>query len=346
MMIIRPINQNDYERLYELAEKTGTGFTSLQPNEEQLKQKITVSEAAIAMDEPESPGEETYLFVLEDTATHQVVGICGVAAAVGLSEPWYNYHLGTLVHSSRELKVHNIVHTLRLSNDHTGYTELCSLFLDPEYRHSGNGSLLSKSRYAFMAQFPNRFGKQVCAEMRGVSDDEGRSPFWEALGRPFFSMDFSHADYLTGIGEKVFIAELMPKHLIYTNLLPESAQAVIGEVHENTRPALRMLENEGFRYEGYVDIFDAGPTVTCHFDDIRAIRASREVKVKVTSALPSSDTTFVISNTLLNDFRCGMLPLVESNGTVAISPEDAAELKLNDGDHARIFELSSGSEQQ
>ena len=78
------------------------------------------------------------------------------------------------------------------------------------------------------------------------------------------SMDFDRADYLTGVGQKTFVAELMPKHPIYIDLLPETARAVIREPHPNTRPALSLLESEGFRCEGYVDIFDAGPTVQAY----------------------------------------------------------------------------------
>jgi arginine N-succinyltransferase len=33
--------------------------------------------------------------------------------------------------------------------------------------------------------------------MRGISDEQGHSPFWESLGRHFFKMEFSQADYLT-----------------------------------------------------------------------------------------------------------------------------------------------------
>src|SRR5262249_36368790 len=145
--------------------------------------------------------------------------------------------------------------TLFLTNDLTGAAELCSLFLQGEYRRDNNGSLLSKSRFLFMAEFPERFNPRVIAEMRGVSDEQGRSPFWEALGRHFFKMEFSEADYLSGIGQKSFIAELMPQHPVYTAFLDDEARAVIGQVHENTKPALAMLAGEGFRYNGYVDIF-------------------------------------------------------------------------------------------
>ena len=103
--------------------------------------------------------------------------------------------------------------------------------------------------------------KTIIAEMRGVSDEEGHSPFWQWLQEHFFTIDFPTADHLIGIGNKVFISELMPKHPIYANLLGKEAQEVIGQVHEKTKPALKLLEKEGFEHRGYVDLFDAGPTV-------------------------------------------------------------------------------------
>lgn len=78
---------------------------------------------------------------------------------------------------------------------------------------------------------------------------------------------------------KAFIAELMPKHPIYTHFLSEEAQAVIGEVHPQTAPARAVLEKEGFRYRHYIDIFDGGPTLECDIDRVRAIRKSRLVEV-------------------------------------------------------------------
>ncbi len=63
----------------------------------------------------------------------------------------------------------------------------------------------------FMAAFRDKFNDKVVAEMRGVIDEHGYSPFWQNLGKRFFSMDFSHADFLCGTGQKAFIAELMPE---------------------------------------------------------------------------------------------------------------------------------------
>ncbi len=100
------------------------------------------------------------MFVLEDTDTGTVAGICAIEVAVGLNDPWYNYRVGTMVHASKELNVYNALPTLFLCNDHTGASELCTLFLDPDWRKEGNGYLLSKSRFMFMAAFRDRFNEK------------------------------------------------------------------------------------------------------------------------------------------------------------------------------------------
>ncbi|NWN23137.1 arginine N-succinyltransferase, partial [Escherichia coli] len=78
----------------------------------------------------------------------------------------------------------------------------------------------------------------------------------------FFGMNFQEADSFNAIHGNQFIADLMPKHPIYTAMLQESARSVIGLPHPSGRAAMRMLESEGFAWERYVDIFDGGPTMT------------------------------------------------------------------------------------
>ena len=342
MMIIRPLEANDSDALMQLATKAGVGFTSLPADEQLIASKITSSQAAFT--EPANlHQEQSYVFVLEDSDSGRVAGICGIESAVGYSSPWYNYRIGTLVHASRELQVHNAFPTLYLSNDHTGYAEVCTLFLDPDYRHSKNGSLLSKSRFLFMAEFPNRFNQKVIAEMRGVSDEQGQSPFWEGLGRHFFSIDFAEADRLTGLGKKQFIAELMPRHPLYINMLPAAARAAIGQVHEKTRPARKMLEDEGFRNQGYVDIFDAGPILETHVQDVRAVRESRYAKARIKEQTNSGrPVTCLISNTNLTNFRCVLADLDLSHPSqIDIDSDTAKALQVGNGEAIRAVPLFS-----
>ncbi|TIC87082.1 arginine N-succinyltransferase [Crenobacter intestini] len=339
MVCIRPVRFQDLDGLMNLARSAGVGLTSLPVNEERLTRRISRSVLSFAGDLER--GDQGYVFVLEDVATGAIGGICALEAAVGLKEPWYNYRVGTIVHASEEMGVYTRHETLFLSNDHTGYSELCTLFLHPDFRVNRNGSLLSKCRFLFMAQFPQLFGKVTVAEMRGYSDEQGSSPFWEALGRHFFSLDFAHADYLTGIGQKAFVAELMPKYPVYIDFLAPEAQAVIGRTHDNTRPAVAMLEAEGFRYEGYVDIFDAGPTVQTYTSEIRAVRESALKIVRVVDPLPAEGGQAVlVSNTAFADFRCLLAVTAVDHKSVALTPALAERLGVAEGDTVRVVTVN------
>lgn len=337
MKIIRPILEKDYPSLHDIAIESGIGFTSLPVNETLLRKKIARSEASFT-DAVDSPGNQSYLFVMEDTETGEVVGTSGIEATVGLDDAFYHYHCGKVVHASRELKVHNTVDILTLCNDYTGVSEICTLFLKEKARKGSNGRLLSKFRFLFMAEHRERFAETVIAEMRGVSDDNGTSPFWQWLEEHFFSMDFPTADYMTGIGDKVFIAELMPKYPIYVNLLSKAAQAVIGQVHEKTRPALQLLQQEGFSCRGYVDIFDAGPTVEANLEHIRTTQASKKMPIQVDDEKAQQGPSSFIINTQIESFRgvTGEVLVDRVAGLAFISNETAKALNVENGESIRF----------
>jgi arginine N-succinyltransferase len=340
---VRPIAHDDLPAVLALSERTGAGLTTLPANRERLSERIARSLASFAGSAQRA--EACYVLVLVESQADRIVGIAAIEAAVGLAEPFYNFHVGTLVHASRGLDVYTVAPTLFLANDHTGHTELCSLFLDQAFRHGKNGPLLAKSRLLFIAEFAARFAPKVIAELRGKLDAEGRSPFWEGLGRHFFAMEYSTADYLTGIGQKSFIAELMPRHPVYANLLPRSAREVIGEVHDDTRAARVLLEQEGFRYDGYVDIFDAGPTLECFRDDIHAVRQSRVLTVEIADAngvpdsLPDS-VAWLVANRRFADFRAILARAPARVDRFPLLPYAAARLGVGDGDSVRAVPLA------
>ena len=338
MLLIRPIRQSDYPVLMQIAIESGAGFTSLPVNEQKLQAKIARSEQSFAT-AVETMGDQGYLFVLEDTSTGEIVGTSGIEASVGLENPLYHFHKSTVVHHSKELDVFKQVEVLTMCNDYTGVSEICTLFLREPYRQGLNGRFLSKVRFLFMAEHPKRFSKMVIAEMRGVADDSGLPPFWKWLQDSFFSVDFPTADYLTGIGQKVFIAELMPKYPIYVTLLSKEAQAVIGKVHEKTRPALALLQSEGFSNRGYVDIFDAGPTVEARVEHIRSVRNSRRLQVKI--GAETSGQPYLICNTRLADFRATWLALDinEHDNEVTLNAAAAAALMVDAGDWVRVSRI-------
>ena len=337
-MIVRPVRSTDLPALIAMARSTGAGLTSLPANEERLTQRVVWAEKSFRGESERADAD--YLFVLE-TDAGEVVGISAMNGAVGLREPWYNFRVGLTVSASRALGIHRQNPTLFLANDLTGNTEVCSLFLDASYRHSGlSGRLLSKARFLFIAEFRELFSDKVIAEMRGISDDNARAPFWESLGRHFFRMEFSQADYLTGVGNKAFIAELMPKFPLYTCFLSEEARAVIGRVHRDTEPALTMLRAEGFTYQGYIDIFDGGPALECETGNIRAVRDSQTLVLAI--GTPGEEAPqFLIHNRKREECRITVGQARPASGTLVVDAATAKRLRLSAGAQVRAVPLSA-----
>lgn len=339
MLVVRPIKKTDYDALRVCAEESGHGFTSLPVNEKLLTNRINHSVASFTKPNVSEPGDEGYLMVGFDSETGEIGGTTGIEAAIGWDVPFYTYHISKIVHSSTKLGVNNVVKLLTFGNNYTGCSEVCTLFLRPSFRGGLNGKLMSKCRFLMMAEHPHRFSKTVFAEMRGVSDEQGNSPFWQWLQEHFFSIDFTLADYLTGIGKKGFIADLMPKLPIYINLLSKEAQAVIGQVHENTVPALKLLEKEGFVCRDYVDIFDAGPTVECDLKNIMSVRDSFRAKVKISEHSSSQD--YLIINTSFENFRATAAKAAfdKESGRVILSQAVVNALEVDEGSMVRMLAL-------
>lgn len=337
MVIIRPVTQEDLPQLVELAGQAGFGLTSLPKDPELLAKRLAHSRRTFSIP-PDQPGGELYLFVMEDLDARRVAGTSCIVSKVGGFQPFYAYRIQSSIHESEMLKIHKSVQTLHLVAEHSGPTEIGGLWLAPEYRKHGNGRLLSLFRFLYMAEHPERFEPVIIAEMRGVVDQEGHSPFWEALGRHFFDMEFPKADYLS-VKDKRFIADLMPTCPIYVPLLPPDAQNVIGKVHEKTQPALKMLQGEGFKFSGMVDIFEAGPIISCKLDEIRIVKESRTTTVDEITENQVESIPYIITNTG-DDFRACMGPVVStSGGGVRITTQSANGLNVMIGDRIRFGPL-------
>ena len=281
--IIRAGRPDDVQSLYEMAKRTGGGFTNLPPDRKALTAKLERSAAAFARAEDEI-ADDLFVFVLENTKTGEVRGTCQIFSAVGQKWPFYSYRIGALTQHSEELGRTFRADILNLSTDLENTTEVGGLFLHTGERAGGLGMLLARSRYLFIRNHRARFHDRALAELRGVIDEAGGSPFWDGVAGNFFGMNFQDADEFNAKHGNQFIADLMPKHPVYIAMLPESAKSVIGVPHPSGRAAMRMLENEGFSWENYIDIFDGGPTMTARTDQIRSIREAEDVKVVEISA--------------------------------------------------------------
>ncbi len=340
MVFIRPICAADLDSLFDLAGQTGYGMTTLPPDRAVLQRRIEESELAFSL-KMEKPRGETYLFVLEDAATAKAVGVCGIVSKVGGFDPFYSYRIRDQRHHSTMLKVDKIVPILELTVSYDGPAIVGSLFLLPQFRKNGNGRLLSLARFLFMAQFPARFDPHVIAEMRGIIDAQGRSAFWDAVGRHFFGVDFPQADYLT-MADKEFIANLMPKHPLYIPLLPPDAQAVIGKVHPDTQPALKILADEGFTFEKLVDIFEAGAVYGCDLKTIRSVRESREAVYRGSASLSQAPEDYLVSNGRMAFRACKAAIQCVDDQAINLDLEVAKQLDLAPGDPVRYVAMRAG----
>jgi len=327
---VRPVRGEDFAAIYEMAKLTGGGFTNLPPDRATLVAKLARSDQSFARTEDGQQGD-MYMFVLEDPKTGIVRGTCQVFGQVGVIQPFYSYHLSTLTQTSPELGKTFRNQLLTLTTDLEGSSEVGGLFLHPQSRAGGWGSLLARSRYLFMRQHRARFGERVLAELRGVMDETGNCPFWDGLAGRFFGMQFPEADEFNAVHGTRFIADLMPRTPIYVSLLAETAQAVIGQPHQTGRAALRMLEEEGFYYDRYIDIFDGGPTVIADTDDIRTVReATAETVCEIADG---GRTKMLVSAGRLNNFRAcfASIKRLPRKG-VCINREAAELLEVDIGD--------------
>jgi succinylglutamic semialdehyde dehydrogenase len=341
MMLFRNAIAADLDAIFQLAKHSGIGMTTLPKNKTLLKKRLMWSTNSFKK-KVEAPGDEYYLFVLEDTLTQKIVGVSAIDARIGYNTPFYSYKITKRTRVCKSLKQHNDFELLRLVTAHQGCTEICGLFLDESYRHHMNGTLLSKGRFHFMANHPKHFATTVIADMRGVASADGVSPFWEHVGRHFFHMSFAAADKLTLETNKQYIADLMPRSPIYIELLPKAAQEVIGMPHEATVPALKILTKEGFKCDNYVDIFDAGPTLEAPFAEIASIKHSLLLVISSISDEVSSQT-YLISNMQRNiHATIGMALHNPQNNTCIINKQTADVLQVGMGDTLRVTLCSGG----
>ncbi len=329
-MRLRAARPADLEALYEMAKLTGGGFTNLPADRKALSAKLGRAADAFARTD-ETIGDEQFVLVLEDPASGAVRGTCQLMSRVGQQWPFYSYRLNTLTQYSQELDRTVRAEMLSLVTDLEGTSEVGGLFLHPNERAGGLGLLLARSRYLFVAMHRKRFADKIIAELRGIIDERGGSPFWDGVAGRFFGMGFQEADYFNAINGNQFIADLMPKHPVYVAMLREEARSVIGVPHPTGRAAMRMLENEGFSYDGYVDIFDGGPTMVAQTDQVASVKNSAAAKLTAMD-LAEGERAILATGTLDSFRACYGARSFDAEGGIAIDAAAADTLDVCAGD--------------
>lgn len=334
MLIVRPVRISDLPVIEKMAVESGIGVTSLPNNREKLYEKIQNSLGAFEHEAVAGTGREYYMFVLEDAG--EVVGTASISASAGFEEPFYSYRSETMVHASRQLKVNNRIHVLTMCHDLTGMVQLCGFFCDRRLSLQA-GELLSRARLAYMAAARERFGRRVLVEMQGILDKQDQSPFWDAIGRRFFNMDFPQVEQAFAQRSKTFIAELMPTYPIYVPLMPDAAQNAIGQIHPDFERPFSILNREGFEADNYIDIFDGGAVLTAEVDQLFTMREQRLLPVQIVAQLPAEASEQLISNHRCDRFALTQALALVRDGQLLLSAETAHALQLQQGQQACLI---------
>lgn len=339
MLLIRPIKESDLEGLMLMLEHAGHGLTSLPRDPEVITSRIQTSVVSFSKKKIKKPAGEDYLFVMENLFTGQLVGVSGLISKIGGFEPFFFYRLEEHERFSEELSKGKKYTTLHREKIHAGPSEICSLFLDEDFRNSQNGRLLSLSRFLYVANDPTRFEKQVIAEMRGRVDESGYSPFYEAVGKKFLDIEFTDADYLQ-LKTKSFIEDLLPELPIIVELLPKEAREVVGAVHPNTEPAQKILEKEGFTKSGLVGIFEPGPVLKADFSEVRAVKMSQVAVIhNITDDFEGRDC-IISTTTTDHSYKACVGPIkLDHEDQITLSQLTATALKVRIGDKVRFVDF-------
>jgi arginine N-succinyltransferase len=333
--VMRAAGPADLDGFKQLRDIAGAGFTSLMLDDHAMAERLALAERSFASSATKA-GAERYFIALEHIETGALAGCCGIKATIGEKPPFFNFRIITEAQSSAPVNRRFDMQVLIGVNDFTGCSEVGSLFVRPEHRANGVGRSLAQCRYMLMAAQPARFRDQVVSELRGVVSPEGESPFWEAVGRHFFRMDFAEADMLSATTDNQFILDLMPQHPIYVDLLPEAARAVIGQCHRDGEGARRLLEWEGFTFSNVIDIFDGGPLMSAPRDAIRTRRQARRVRLE---AAPTGEGArrALISTPRIDGFRCVAARAELLNGAARVDTSVLSALRLDAGAEALVW---------
>lgn len=328
---IRLVDGGDLEQLVALALGTEGHMTTMPRDGDHMAERIDEATASVVPDRA-IDGREVYFFVLDEGTPGKpdIAGTSAIYAAVGLDRPFYNYKMSRLTKYSPEIDRRFDYRILQPSSDYTGCTEVGTLYLPPSRRGGGRGRLLSLARFLFLAVHRERFGDVVVAELRGWIDDDGESPFWNAVGKKFFDLELDEADRMSS-REFRFMQDLLPGTPIPVDLLPDNAQAVIGRPHAGSEPAAAMLRRIGFRDHGYIDIFDAGLCLDAFIDDVDVVRRAVRRTVRISDQPPEHGFGGLAANTAVADFAL-IEALITHDPVQPLTADQAEALDVADGD--------------
>jgi arginine N-succinyltransferase len=334
MYIVRPVETRDIPALFALASGLTQGVHTMAKTLEAIERTVEQSLRSFAS-QIDIAGEESYLFVLEESADQSLIGSAAIAATAGSTGTFFSFRNDVIQQVSRDLNISHSVHALTLCADLTSYSQLLSFFVRRGHHDQPEAALLSRARLMYAACMPERFSEHFFVSLAGHTDQAGRSPFWEALGRKFFQMDFLEAERLVdGARNRNLIVELMPHYPVYVPLLPGDAQASMGQVHPESEVPFEILTEEGFAADEFIDIFDGGPILEASKHALRSFTQGLKLRVEAGVQPANADCTYLIAPIRETGFRATLVRSValEHGQSVRLSDEVMQALHVTAGD--------------
>jgi arginine N-succinyltransferase len=340
VLILRPVAERDLDDLVALAALLDS--MNLPSDRQFLAQRI--HDSLRSFDGRTSRrAESVFVFVLEDLMTRHCIGTSTILAKHGTAQsPHYWLELSTEERQCAQLGRRFAHDKLRLRSSLDGPTEIGGLILDPRYRRHPEkcGKALSIARFAYIAAHPDRFEREVIAEMLSPFEGPGKNRLWDAFGARFTGLSFREADHLSA-RNKTFIADLFPQEPVYATLFPPEVREVIGKPNETAVAALRILEKLGFRYLNQVDPFDGGPYYGCARDAIASVRERHELVLPSLADEPPQamrEPLALLSAEGSFGFRATVVP-IDDDGFPCVSKECREALGVDAGDRVAVTPL-------
>ena len=192
---VRAARGEDFDAIYEMAKLTGGGFTNLPADRGTLVAKLARSGQFVRKDKATSRPATSTCSCSKTRRPGVIRGTCQIFGKVGVVQPFYSYHLSTLTQSSPELGKTFRNQMLSLTTDLEGSFR-GRRPVPPSRRPARAAGARSSPAAAICSSssIAPRFGDRILAELRGVMDEAGNSPFWDGLAGRFFDMSFPEAD--------------------------------------------------------------------------------------------------------------------------------------------------------
>ncbi len=297
MNLVRLVKTSDLSSIEKLIKNSDAGMTTMPKSSQEIKKRLIWSERSQKQN-IKKPNQDSYLFVLEENK--QIVGLSAIYTSVSKKNPSIYFQKKNLKLKSNSFNFTKDLDVLSLFFCKKPYTELGTLFLKPDIRGNGRGSLLSYARFIFMSAHQKRFDEMAFVEMRGFKNAKDDSDFWDSFSKTFFNLDVFKSDEISYI-DNHFIMESVPRYPFIIEHLPQKVQRVIGKPHSSAMPAYSLLTKQNFRPNGLIDIMYGGPCLDAKIKDIPLINSAKLFPVNI-KRNASFDRFGFIANPAIHNF--------------------------------------------